>query len=136
MINQESQSRTLPELNIAGTLFTVDARLNEFRQKDAPWNRISMDDIAEEGELSGFLFDKNTKQVYNGEADPDNLPGHICLAIIPPIIELDPVGLARRFGLADHDLIPTSKEHQKPAKVTPLAKDLTKNNQRKKGRRI
>jgi len=136
MKNQESLSRTLTELNIGGTLFTVDARLNEFRQKDAPWNRISMDDIAEEAELSGFLFDKRTKNVYDGEAAPDHLPAHVCLAIIPPIIELDPVGLARRFGLADHDLILSRKDGHKPAKVTSLSKALTQKNQRKKGRRI
>lgn len=136
MKDQQSQSWTLPEVNIAGTWFTVDVRLQEFRQKDAPWNRISMDDIAEEGELSSFLFDKLTKQVYHGDADMKNLPAHVGLAVIPAIIELDPVGLARRFGLADHDLMAGSKDVLKPVKAKVPAETLIRTNQCKKGRRI
>ena len=97
------KARLLPVFQIEGTEFLVDIRLNEFRQKDAPWNRISMDELREStvSEVTALVYDTDTKNIYEGIVDPDNIPAHVKLVIVPSLMELDPVGLARKYGLAD-----------------------------------
>ena len=98
-----NKARALPIFRIGGTDFFVDIRLDEFRQVDASWNRISMDEIGETADgLTELVFDSQTRNIYEGIIDPDNIPGHVKLVIIPPLKELDPIGLARKFGLPDN----------------------------------
>jgi len=95
--------RMLPVFLMEGTEFFVDTQLNEFRQKDAPWNRISMNELTElsEGDVTALVYDTDTKNIYEGIVDPDNIPAHVKLVILPSLMELDPVGMARKYGLAD-----------------------------------
>ena len=131
MENLDRQMRVLPIFNMAGTDFYVDTRLNEFREKDAPWNRISMDEVFDTSEgFNGLVFDTETKNVYQGLVDPDNLPKNAVLVVVPSLIELDPVGLARKHGLPDDDFIKNKKLER--AEV----KQEKKTRSRKKGRRL
>ena len=94
----------MPVFKIEGTDFYVDVRCNEFREVDRPSNCISFDeivDILEEG-VTGFVYDKETKNLYAGIIDPDNIPDNVTFIVIPQIVELDPVGIARKNGLHDN----------------------------------
>lgn len=126
-MEEKSMSRSLPVFNIAGTEFYVDMRLNEFRQKNDPYNRISMDEIREDTSgnlITGFLYDLKTRNVFTGEASPDNLPPNVKLVIVPPLTELDPVGLARRYGLPDDTFITKdTTEKQEGKTITPKDKN-------------
>jgi hypothetical protein len=110
-MSENKHIRKLPIFKMAGTDFFVDTRLNEFREVDAPWNRISMDEIREDPDgTTGLLFNIHTKSVYNGPAEPGHLPKGVQLVIIPPLTELDPVGLARRYGMDDDSFTDAGKQ--------------------------
>jgi hypothetical protein len=111
MRNLKNMARKLPEYTIAGTLFTVDGRIYEFRKTAAPWNKISMDDFWEEAPTH-ILFDKQTNNIYTGGGSIADRPAHVELVVIPPIMELDPIGLARHYNLADEIFIPKGKRAQ------------------------
>lgn len=100
MNHLKDMSRKLPEFTIGGTVFTVDARIYEFREKEEPWNKISMDDFLEDAPTN-ILFDKQAKKIYEGRASGVERPAHVEMIKIPPIVELDPVGLARHYNLDD-----------------------------------
>lgn len=97
----DHESRDLPVFNIAGTDFTVDIAKHEFRQANDPYNRISLGNVKEEMGFSHFLYDTQTKNLYIGIEDPGQLPMHVHIIIVPPLKDLDPVGLARRHGMPD-----------------------------------
>jgi len=111
MRNLKNMARKLPEYTIAGTLFTVDGRIYEFRETAAPWNQISMDNFWED-EPTHILFDKQTNNIYTGAAGITDRPAHVELVVIPPLMELDPVGLARRYNVPDDTYIPKHKRKQ------------------------
>ena len=110
MRNPKNMARKLPEYTIGGTLFTVDGRIYEFRETAAPWNQISMDHFWE-NESTPILFDKQTNNIYNGDAG-SNRPDHVELVVVPPLMELDPVGLARRYNVPDETYIPKHKRKE------------------------
>jgi hypothetical protein len=114
--------RKLPIFNMSGTDFYVDIRCNEFREHDAPWNRISLDEMwASVDEGTEIAFDRNTKNLYDGIIEADKIPSHVTLVLIPPLKELDPVGVARKLNLPDNWFLKKIPEHVK---------------QKRKGRRI
>jgi hypothetical protein len=124
--------RRLPVFTIEGTDFYVDIRSNEFREVDIPSNCISMNEMADlnESGVSGLVYDKETRNVYAGMIDPDNIPANVAFIIVPPLEVLDPIGLARKNGLADNAyarLLPVPPKRDQPAKK------ITK---QKRGRRL
>ena len=131
MENSDQQMRVLPIFNMGGTDFYVDTRLNEFREKDSPWNRISMDEVFDTSDgFNGLVFDTETKNVYQGLIDPDDLPKNAVLVVVPSLIELDPIGLARRHGLPDNEFIRTKRPER------AVEKSEKRTNSRKKGKRL
>jgi hypothetical protein len=99
---EQRQERLLPEINIAGTIFHVDIEKLEFRQVADPSNRMPIIGAKEEMGFSHFLFDTKTKNLFTGDAKmPDSVPGHVRIVLLPPLKELDPIGLARQQGLPD-----------------------------------
>jgi hypothetical protein len=106
----KNMARKLPECTIGGTPFTVDGRIYEFRETAAPWNQMSMDHFWE-NESTHILFDKQTNNIYNGNAGAAK-PDHVELIVVPPLMELDPVGLARRYNVPDETYIPKHKRKQ------------------------
>ena len=111
MRNSKNMARKLPEYIIAGTRFTVDGRIYEFRETAAPWNQISMDHFGE-NDPTHILFDKQTNNIYNESANAAKSRDHVELVVIPPLMELDPVGLARRYNVPDDTYIPKHKRKQ------------------------
>ena len=99
--DNKSMVHELPTIKFGNNDFTVDVRLEEFREIKAPWNRISMDDLYDDGSSYKFLYDQNTNNIYTGQADINSLPDHVKLINVPPLTELDPVGMARVMGLND-----------------------------------
>jgi len=132
MKNSKNMARKLPEYTIAGTLFTVDGRIYEFRETAAPWNQISMDDFWEEAPTH-ILFDKQTNNIYTGAASKADMPVHVELVVIPPLMELDPVGLARRYGMADDAFIPKEKREQVLSEQRIGLQQNTRKHQKGKG---
>jgi hypothetical protein len=99
---QSGPSRPLPIVDIAGTMFRVDINKREFREVGNPYNRMPFGDIKEEHGFRVLLFDTRVKNEYvNRETKPGQLPDHVQIVIIPPLKELDPVGLARLHGFSD-----------------------------------
>ena len=92
--------RSLPTVTLSGTLFYADINKHEFREVSNPGNRITMGNIKEEFGFSHMLFDRLTKNLYIGDPKGD-LPDHVDIVLVPPIKDIDPVGLARRYGYAD-----------------------------------
>lgn len=111
MITAKNMARKLPEYQIAGTLFTVDARIYEFRETAEPWNKISMEDFWEETPTH-ILFDKQNKNIYTGATHVSDRPSHVEIVVVPPLTELDPIGLARHYNMADETFIPKEKRAQ------------------------
>lgn len=102
-------ARKLPEYTIGGTLFTVDARIYEFRETAEPWNSISMDDFWEEAPTN-ILFDTAQKKIYEGDVSSGNRPPQVVMITVPPIMELDPIGLARHYQMPDESFLPKDKK--------------------------
>jgi hypothetical protein len=127
----KDMSRKLPEFTIGGTVFTVDARIYEFRERDEPWNRISMDDFWEEAPTN-ILFDKKAKKIYEGSTNIATRPEHVEMIKVPPIMELDPIGLARHYNMADDAFIPKAKKQDETAE--PVSLEQNKRNRGKKQR--
>jgi hypothetical protein len=100
--DNKSIARELPTIKFGNNDFTVDVQLEEFRETKAPWNRISMDDLYDDGSSYKFLYDQNTNNTYTEQADINSLPDHVKLITVPPLTELDPVGMARVMGLDDN----------------------------------
>jgi hypothetical protein len=94
--------RLLPEMKIGNTLFTIDIEQLEFRQVDNPTNRMPIIGAKEEMGFSHFFFDTQTKNLYAGETKTSNsIPDHVIIVLLPPLKDLDPVGLARKQGFAE-----------------------------------
>jgi hypothetical protein len=104
-------ARKLPECKIGETLFTVDARIYEFRETAEPWNKIPMDDFWEETPTH-ILFDTKAKNIYTGAMHISDRPAHVKIIIVPALTELDPIGLARHYNMADDAFIPKEKKAQ------------------------
>lgn len=95
------QDRVLPTLEIEGTLFLVDLKKLELRQVDDPFNRISIGDVGEESGFKVMLYDLRTRNIYPFANSGEDLPSTVKIVIVPPLKDLDPVGLARRQGYSD-----------------------------------
>gem|GEM_PF-2088445 len=88
------QPRELPKIDIGGTLFYLDLRLNEFRECENFMNRLNLDDLNEiEG---GYLvcFDPKTKNYFDGgqvEFEKRKEVGLVWVTL-PTLQEMDPMG--------------------------------------------
>ncbi|WP_288878881.1 hypothetical protein [Pedobacter panaciterrae] len=98
-VRGNEEGRDLPLFPIQGTDFIVDIQRGEFREAANPSNRIIISGVKEEYGFSFFYYDTRTKNVYAGS--PADAPSFVALIIVPPLKQLDPVGLARRQGLPD-----------------------------------
>ncbi|WP_345947663.1 hypothetical protein ABDD95_12470 [Mucilaginibacter sp. PAMB04274] len=89
----------LPQIDLAGTAFTIDLRLNELRETLSPWNVIYLDDLlmSEDGNKYLFLFDKELHKQFELTPQVTELPDNIVMLEIPYDVDLDPVGVANRL---------------------------------------
>lgn len=94
-------TRQLPIYNIGGTDFYADGRFGEFREVGAPHNVMRMEDIIRHEGSDGLLFDTEAKNIYREKPIQEELPPHVVLVRLPSMYEIDPVGVARRYGKPD-----------------------------------
>jgi len=125
--------RKLPTIDIAGTLFLVDIDKHEFRQVDNPFNRMSLGDVPEEMGFSHFLYDTTTKNKYLGNYGPgDSIPGHVRIVLVPPLKDIDPIGLARRQGLPANEQSERAKQVRSLTTLAPKTKARRSKGSRKR----
>jgi len=86
------KQRQLPLFTIADTTFQVDINMLELRQTDNPANIISFLEMEDMGNHYRLLYDDILKG-YSPDTDP-----YRKVAEVPPLIELDPVGMAEKYG--------------------------------------
>ena len=81
-------------LRILGTDFIVDFNLSEFRQVDNPSNRIPFDILQYDQKYDGYLllFDKDTKNVYQGPIPTEEMNPDVQRILIPELMQLGWVG--------------------------------------------
>ena len=93
--------RVLPTVNIHGKEFIVDVDKTEIRQMDRPENTMSFHDMIDFGTKYTFICD--TKDL--GITAPDDHKNQNFLSVeLPPMAELDPIGMAEKYGKAVEDI--------------------------------
>ena len=91
--------RKLPIAEIAGTSFYVDVIGEELRQADNGGNRISFNELTENKGGYSFIYDPHTKNVPQSSPDTENKSGGLVKVTLPALMELDPAGLAEKYGI-------------------------------------
>lgn len=61
-----NQPKQLHQIEIVGVMWYIDTKLRELRQVDNPHNRITENDIKDEGDFLSTLMDTRTKSVHKG----------------------------------------------------------------------
>ncbi|WP_057937922.1 hypothetical protein [Algoriphagus resistens] len=115
----------LPQIDIAGHRYTIDIRLNELRNSDFPHKKLGLDEMAPtpNGQHYLFFYDRENRSILHVSPDLLKIPEHTVLVAIPDELGLDPVGVARKYGLGDEyflKMYPYGKGLK--AKVIPLDK--------------
>ena len=120
-------ARTLPKIQIEGTDFWVDIAKHELREVSDPYNRFTMGDVKEEMGFSHFLYDTKTKNLYLHQ-DIADVPEHVRIVLLPPLKDIDPVGLAARQGRI------SAQYHQQatPVRLTTFGKQQKHENNKPK----
>jgi hypothetical protein len=85
--------RQLPTVNLEGTKFFVDIRLQEFRQVTDLNNSIPFSELVEENDRYILFFDTKEKNVFEGMALADNQTKNLKIVSIPSLWDLDPIGM-------------------------------------------
>jgi|GEM_PF-7089749 len=89
--------KILPIFRMGETDFYVDSAAGQFREVGNEENVISMDEIRQMTEASTELaFDCHTRNIYESILDPDNIPAHVIMVIVPPLQKLDPLGYTKK----------------------------------------
>lgn len=93
----------LPKIDIAGHHYTVDIRLNELRNVEFPTKKLLLDEMvtAPDGQHYLFFYDFEKRSILHASPDMVSLPKNAVLVEIPDEMGLDPVGVARKYGLDD-----------------------------------
>jgi len=114
----------LPTINIAGHDFIVDLRLNELRPENDFSTRIDLRnlDISNDGEKFLCFYHPASKNVVEINPALMDLPKGVVMLEIPNELNLDPVAVARKYGLEDREFLRQYPLHKKlEAKVIPLS---------------
>lgn len=104
---QKRLNGILPIITIVDDEYIVDWRLKELRMKDHPENIISLQNMDTDAEGRNYLCFYNTKKksVIRIGDDITELPKNVVMLKIPYELKLDPVGVAREYGLGDTELL-------------------------------
>jgi len=117
-------SGKLPHIDLAGTDFTIDWRLKELRETELPWKHISLRDMemSDSGEEYLCFYHTGTHELFEPDENLLELPENVVVLEIPCEARLDPIAVAREYGIGETDLL---VEHpfqmNLKAKVTPLS---------------
>ena len=123
--------RKLPIAEIAGTSFYVDVLREELRQTDKSENRISFNELAETGEGYSFNYDIRTKNIPQRDADVESDREYLVKVTLPALMELDPEGIAEKYGIPIEALSPSFPYPESKVKATihPLQKGKGEKNE-------
>ncbi len=138
----------LPIIEIDGDKYIIDWRLKELRCQSDISKRIDLSrmDMNTEGTAYIGFYNTRDKQVLYNEHEIPNTE-NIAVLSIPYELKLDPVGVARQYGLEDTELLKTYPiQEDLKAKLIPVVQkkgqkaqhDVTgkQNNHRRKGKRL
>lgn len=117
-------SGMLPHIDLAGTDFTIDWRMKELRETELPWKNISLRnmEMSDSGEEYLCFYNIETHEVFEPDEMLFELPDKVVVLEIPYEIKLDPVAVAREYGIGETDLLADHPFQMKlTAKVTPLS---------------
>lgn len=115
----------LPSIDIAGQDFTVDIRLNELRNREEPWRKLRLDEMvtSPDGRHYIFFYDPGEKAILHVDQELQQVPERAVLVEIPDEMGLDPVGVARKYGLSDGYFLKMHPlEKSMVARITALEK--------------
>jgi hypothetical protein len=114
----------LPHIDIAGTDFTIDWRIRELRETAAPWNKINLNLLSESesGEEYLGLYDTVEKQLYNLDDNIIMLPENVICIEIPNEVKLDPIAVARQYGLVIAEFV---QQHPIEKNLSAFIRPLT-----------
>ena len=117
-------SGKLPHIDLAGTDFTIDWRLRQLRETEEPWKHISFDNDLWESESGEYLCFYNlvTHTTYIPSEDLVEMPENIVVLEIPNELDLDPVAVARGYGLGETALL---EDHPIRASLAGKVKPLS-----------
>lgn len=85
--------RQLPTVNLDGTKFFVDIRLQEFRQANKVQNKIPFSELIEEDDHYILFYDTKKKNVFEGMALADDQVTNLKIISVPSLWDLDPIGM-------------------------------------------
>ena len=114
----------LPEIEIDGENYFVDWKLKELRHTNNPHLGIGINllEPVDDGTVYRGLYNTNTRRMaepLRGNEKPDDL----AFLHIPYELKLDPVAVAREYGLKDTKLLPRFPVEQRlKADIVPLDK--------------
>ncbi|UCS94342.1 hypothetical protein KZP23_04750 [Echinicola marina] len=115
----------LPEIDIAGHTYTIDIKLQELRNKKEPWKNLKFDQMvmSENGENYLFFFRSRRQELFYASQEMIHVPKDVVMVEIPHELHLDPVGMARKYGMAD-DYFQKGypMQEKRIANITPLEK--------------
>lgn len=101
--------RSLPLVEIVGTEFYVDVLSEELRGKLDPKNRISFNVFSTDEKGYSFLYDTEKKCAASKEEDIEALGTRYRWVTLPALMELDPQGIALKYGIPLEFLNPQGK---------------------------
>lgn len=92
-------ARKLPEINIGGTQFYLDLRLNEFREVNDFSNRIDLDLLKDTDNGYQLLFDPKIKNIFSGtQAEFEKREMELVVVSLPSLEKMDPLGFSMLIG--------------------------------------
>lgn len=115
----------LPKIDIDSENYFVDWKLKELRHTENPHLRIGIPSLepVDDGTVYRGLYNTDTRRLTERLTGNEN-PDHLSFLDIPYELKLDPVAVAREYGLKDTELLPRFPiEKDLKAKIVKLGKE-------------
>lgn len=137
---QKRLNGELPTILIGTDTYIVDWYLKELRAPDDPGRRISLANLEMNAEGTEYIcfFDTLNKVVVPAH-DIKQHSGNLAILVIPYEIKLDPVGVAREYGMEDTALLrkyPIEKVLKAQLMPVHMPLHIPLNQKQQQGRRL
>jgi hypothetical protein len=98
----------LPKVDISGTEFFIDLRLEEFRQVSNPFNTISFVELMENEEGYVLCYDPVKRTAFRGDMEEfEERKAELKLLQLPKLQDMDPVGFEQWVDRIQEQMIHT-----------------------------